>query len=182
MDAKKPKMPHTKGELWMILASLVMAGMGLPAIFAGEILGWAATGLFLLCAAALVLAPRFRAKQAAQPKDLLAIDDTGVRRFLADGRSEALAWAELREVSIVTTADGPYAEDVFVVLRGAGEGGVMVGQGLAIEHKLLEELQRRLPDLDNEAIIRAMGSTQEARFVVWPPQPKTAAEAEPARA
>ncbi|HEY4371129.1 MAG TPA: hypothetical protein VGN52_04360 [Burkholderiales bacterium] len=166
----------------MILASLIMAAVGLPMIFAGQLAGWAATGLFLLCAAVLVAMPRFRARQTALPRDLLAIDDTGIRRILGDGRGEALAWADLSEVMILTTADGPFAEDVFFVLRGAGEAGVMVGQGLAVEHHLLEELQRRLPDLDNEAVIRAMGSTQEARFVVWPPQPYATTEEAPATA
>lgn len=30
-----------------------------------------------------------------------------------DGTTESVAWADLRGVEIVTTADGPWAEDVF---------------------------------------------------------------------
>jgi len=87
---------------------------------------------------------------------------------------ESIAWDALAEVSIITTSDGPFADDVFFALQNADGSGVLVPQGLAVEHELLKELQTRLPDMDNEAIIRAMGSATEARFVLWPPQDKQA--------
>jgi len=104
----------------------------------------------------------------------LTVDDWGVRRKLGAGKEakeEALAWEKIAEVSIITTSDGPFAEDVFFALRGSDGTGVLVAQSLAVEHGMLKQLQTRLPDLDNEAIVRAMGSTTEARFILWPPQP-----------
>jgi hypothetical protein len=56
------------------------------------------------------------------------IDDRGVRRELANGKVEAVAWDDLEEVCVLTTADGPFAEDVFFVLAGRG-GGCVVPQG-----------------------------------------------------
>src|SRR5205809_669935 len=94
------------------------------------------------------------------------IDDRGVRRHLADGTREQVAWDDLMEVWIVTTSDGPFAEDVFFVLVGRGDTGCVVPQGAAESGSLLERLQR-LPGFDNEAVVRAMSSAEDARFVCW---------------
>jgi len=94
------------------------------------------------------------------------VDDQGVRRELADGKVESVAWEELVEVSILTTCDGPFAEDVFFLLEGRDGTGCVVPQGAPESATLLERLQR-LPDFDNQAVIRAMSNTTEERFVCW---------------
>jgi hypothetical protein len=94
------------------------------------------------------------------------IDDHGVRRELADGKVEQVAWDDLREVAVLTTGDGPFAEDVFFVLAGQGGTGCVIPQSTPESSQLLEQLQR-LPGFDNEAFIRAMGSTTDATFVCW---------------
>ncbi|MDB5806692.1 MAG: hypothetical protein JWN73_4014 [Betaproteobacteria bacterium] len=167
-------MRHTRSEVLIFILSLLFVAGGVAGIRRGELMGWEVAGFFGLCAAVMVAAPWLRKRREKRMAQSLTIDDWGVRRTLGTGKEEALAWAELTEVMILTTADGPFAEDVFFMLRGAGDTGVLVGQELAMQHKLLDALQARLPDLDNEAIIRAMGSTEEARFVVWPPQTKQA--------
>ncbi|MGZ3420651.1 MAG: hypothetical protein ACXVEF_05760 [Polyangiales bacterium] len=93
------------------------------------------------------------------------VDTLGVRRTLRDGSVESIAWASLDEVAIVTTSEGPFAEDVFYVLR-EGDHGVVVSQEAATEIALLDWLQR-LPGFRNEAVIEAMGSVDDARFVCW---------------
>ena len=42
------------------------------------------------------------------------VDSNGVRRSLGDGQEEAITWASLDAVVIVTTDQGPYLEDVFL--------------------------------------------------------------------
>jgi hypothetical protein len=93
------------------------------------------------------------------------IDDWGVRRLDASG--EAVAWADLIGVEILTTDEGPYNEDLFWLLEGAGGKGVAVSGGLAQESGLLSALQVRLPGFDNDAVIRAAGSIEAARFTAW---------------
>jgi hypothetical protein len=99
----------------------------------------------------------------AQPID---IDDHGVRRVLPDGKVERVSWYGLREVAVLTTSDGPFAEDVFFVLAGQDGTGCVVPQGAPESTQLLERLQR-LPAFDNDALIRAMSSTGNATFVCW---------------
>jgi hypothetical protein len=96
----------------------------------------------------------------------IRIDDRGVDRELANGKVEEVAWDDLEEVSVLTTADGPFAEDVFFVLAGRDGTGCVVPQSAPESGQLLELLQR-LSGFDNEAFIHAMGSTGEARFVCW---------------
>ena len=69
------------------------------------------------------------------------------------------------EVVIVTTDDGPFADDVFWVLR-CGDREEVIPDGSPASANLLETLQK-LPGFDNEAVIKAMMCTDNARFVVW---------------
>ena len=96
----------------------------------------------------------------------VTFDDSGVRRVTPDGRVEEVLWDELVEVRIVTTSEGPFAEDVFWLLVGAdGNNGVAV-PGSAATDDLLDRLQA-LPGFDNEQMILAMGSSDEAQFLCW---------------
>jgi hypothetical protein len=93
-------------------------------------------------------------------------DDMGVRRVTPDGRTEEVLWDDLVEVGIVTTTDGPFTDDVYWLLVGAdGKNGVAV-PGSAVKDALLDRLQA-LPGFDNEQMILAMGSTDEAQFLCW---------------
>jgi hypothetical protein len=81
------------------------------------------------------------------------------------GRRNAVSWAALESVRVVTTGSGPFAPDVFWVLEGGGTKCV-VPLGASGEPELLERLQA-LPGFDNEAFIKAMGSSEDASFPVW---------------
>ncbi|MGV9413346.1 hypothetical protein ACWDOP_25880 [Nocardia sp. NPDC003693] len=93
------------------------------------------------------------------------INDTFVRRTLANGRVEEVAWTELAEVRIITTADGPFAEDVFFVLIGATGKGCVVPHSAA-DTGFLARLQA-LPGFDNEKVIEAMMSVADRQLLVW---------------
>lgn len=93
------------------------------------------------------------------------INDTYVRRTLANGRVEEVAWTELAEVRIITTADGPFAEDVFFVLIGATGKGCVVPHSAA-DTAFLARLQA-LPGFDNDKVIEAMVSVADRQLLVW---------------
>jgi hypothetical protein len=102
------------------------------------------------------------------PGHPIHIDDHGVRRELPDGKVEHVAWGDLREVAVLTTGDGPFAEDVFFVLAGQDGTGCVIPQSAPESSQLLE----RLPGFDNEALIRAMSSTDDATFICWRRSPR----------
>lgn len=100
-------------------------------------------------------------------EDQITITEDGVSRVRPDGVEEKIRWDDLHEVSVLTTDEVPWQEDVYFLLIGAdGKAGCAVPQSSKGCDQLLKRLQE-LPGFDNEAVIRAMGSTSDAKFVCW---------------
>jgi hypothetical protein len=95
----------------------------------------------------------------------VAFDDERVVRRLPDGKEESVRWDDLQEVQIITTDEGPFVDDVFWLLLGSSGGCVVPSETEGTE-ALLDRLQQ-LPGFDNEAVIRAMGTTSNDRFLCW---------------
>lgn len=93
------------------------------------------------------------------------ITDRFVRRTLDNGRIEEVGWQELTEVRIITTADGPFADDVFFVLIGVRGNGCVVPHSAA-SHEFLCRLQQ-LPGFDHEKVIEAMCTVADRQFLLW---------------
>jgi hypothetical protein len=95
----------------------------------------------------------------------VSFDAAGVTYISPDGAVRRMVWSHLQDVELVTTADGPFTEDVFWVLRGAG-ATVSVPQSADGSDALLARLQK-LPGFDSRAVIAAMSSAGEAHFPCW---------------
>ena len=110
---------------------------------------------------------RLFGRKPTQPvaNSIVAFDAQRIIRTMPDGTQEVVRWDDLAEVSIVTTDDGPFTDDVFWVLSGSSSGCLVPSEAQGIK-ALLSRLQE-LPGFDNEAVIRAMGSTSNATFVCW---------------
>lgn len=96
----------------------------------------------------------------------VSVDDTGVRRRLADGSEEAVAWTELQSVMVRVIPDGPWNEDVFFMLVGNDGKGTAVPSGDPAADALIERLQT-LPGFDNDKFIEAMTTDADQAYVVW---------------
>ena len=97
--------------------------------------------------------------------DTVTFDDERIVRTMQNGRQETIRWSELRNVTIMTTDEGPFEDDVFWVLSGTQTGCLVPSEAEGMK-ELLPRLQQ-LPGFDNEAVIRAMGSTANERFLCW---------------
>lgn len=75
-------------------------------------------------------------------------------------------WSDLESVAIRTTDAGPWEEDVFWLFR-LHDGGLLELPGALLTGRYLEVLQAQLDALDNEKVIRAMGSTEPRLFRIW---------------
>ncbi len=101
------------------------------------------------------------------PLDRVSFSDQEVAHVRPDGVEEKIRWDDLHEVGILTTDEGPCQEDVFfMLLDRERSGGCSVPQSCEGIKELLHRLQQ-LPGFDNEAVIKAMTSTSNARFVCW---------------
>ena len=54
-----------------------------------------------------------RRPRPVRQAEIVTFDDERVTRTMTDGRVEQVRWADLREIVIVTTNEGPFVEDVF---------------------------------------------------------------------
>lgn len=96
----------------------------------------------------------------------VTVDDTGVRRVLADGSEESVTWEQLASVVIRVIPEGPWKEDVFLMLAGPDGTGTAVPSGDPAADALIERLQT-LPGFDNERFIEAMTTDADEAYVVW---------------
>ena len=150
-----------------ILSVLLAAFAVARAIRTGQ--EWGTAILLSVFSVAYTFVPwarRARIEREERRAGTLTIDDWGVTRVAGELR-EAVAWADLVWVRIYTTGAGPSVEDVFFALGGADGKGCLVPHGLAVRSKLLDALQERLSGVDNEQVIRAMGSANDAYFTIW---------------
>jgi hypothetical protein len=92
-------------------------------------------------------------------------DDAGIHAAFADGKGWTIGWDELERVILRTTDEGPFVDDVIWMLQ-TPRGVYGVPQGVEGESALLERLQA-LPGFDNQAVISAMMSTENAVFPCW---------------
>ena len=99
------------------------------------------------------------------PRPLVTFDEVGVRRCVPRGEDEYVRWDDLQAVTIVTTDEGPWVEDVYWLLAGAGGRGCAIANG-AMPPDLLARLQE-LEGFDHRAVIDAMGSCDDASFSCW---------------
>ncbi len=110
-----------------------------------------------------------RSDKKLQPESqyIVSVSDTGLECQRPDGKTERVTWDGLQAVVVETTEWGPFVPDVFWVLIGnAPEEGCVFPQGATGEQAAVERLQQ-LSGFDNEALIRAMGSTNNATFLCW---------------
>jgi hypothetical protein len=94
-----------------------------------------------------------------------SVSDSGVCCQHPTGLLESVSWDKLRAVLIETSDAGPFGSDVFWILVGEDSGCVIL-LGATGEDVLLKRLQA-LKDFDNTAVIQAMSSSENQRFLCW---------------
>ena len=109
----------------------------------------------------------FLRRQKPKTPDRVTFTDDAVTRVRSDGVEETIRWNDVHEVGILTTDEGPLQEDVyFLLIASDRKSGCAVPQSSDGSKQLLERLQQ-FPGFDNEAVIKAMCSTSDAKFVCW---------------
>jgi hypothetical protein len=158
---------HTRSDAYAIAGSAAIAIGGVLAIRSGDNVGWWILAAFICTAAVYLARPWFLSEERVRDDESIDISSWGVRRSGENGLRESVAWNDLTEVAVLTTAGGSFTEDVFIVMRGLGNDGVVVPHTLAVESGVLTELQSRLPDFDNETFVSALQCKRDDVFVVW---------------
>jgi len=105
-------------------------------------------------------------RRAAATTVELVVDDWGVRRRLADGRHEEVAWSELVEVRAVVLPRGPWGDRIRFVLDGGGERGCIVPSSPAESAGLFPALAR-LRGFDHAALNAVLDGQRSGSTQLW---------------
>ena len=95
----------------------------------------------------------------------IALDKQDIKLSYRGKEKQAMNWADLKEVAIVTTDEGPFRCDFYWILCGTSSK-MVIPKGAIGESQLLQELQQ-LPNFDNEAVILACTSADNNSFTCW---------------
>lgn len=97
----------------------------------------------------------------------LRIDELGVRRLLADGRSEEIDWPEVTEIEVFRTDHGPHGPaGGMVMLSGGSTRGSLVPLDRVEDSGLLERLAG-LPGFSLRGMSEALAAAAPSSAVVW---------------
>jgi hypothetical protein len=130
--------------------------------------GWLVVSLFAIPVIVLASARNRSRRTALRVSTVeLSLDEFGVRRQLADGRTEAVDWNEITEVAVLTARTGPYRESGgVVILAGDLERGCLVPIDQVADSSLLERLQQ-LPGFDVNRFAQALLEKPPRRTTCW---------------
>ena len=106
-------------------------------------------------------------EERKQPEDYydISITDEYVKVEHPKRNIEEIKWNEIEEISIVTTDEGPFLPDVWLMLIGNGKGCSMP-QG-APKHDEVYDIVSKYDGFDFEEVIKAATSTDNAKFELW---------------
>ena len=99
----------------------------------------------------------------------VSVDEEEDRILLVEGgQRKGLSWREVDVVWVVTTSQGPLAEDLFLELEGSqGSARIKIPSGAAGFDQLLQSIGDRLPGFDFDVVVDAAARSEEAEHVVW---------------
>ncbi len=87
--------------------------------------------------------------------------------FCPGEKTRRMFWNDLCAIVIETTDEGPWMEDVYFMLFSDDlEKSFGIPQCAEGSQELLEKLMQ-LPNFNEEAVIKAMGSTVNQSFLCW---------------
>lgn len=130
---------------------------------------------FVLIALALVITffiLRKMKRQSFVDKDdgtyQIKFNEDGIELIKPDGQRQSVLWENLTLIAIRTTDQGPVNPDVFwQFYTGSEDPEIVFPQGAVGDKDLLESMPQRLAGFDYQEVIHAMGSTDNALFVIW---------------
>lgn len=155
-------------QLAYLAAAALIAALALRAGWLASPLGWALIAALAVAAFWLIRAAAAAAALRAErmAPGVVEISERRVGYYGPVGGG-FVSLDELESIEIRTTADGPWAEDLFWLLHPPpGEETLIIPNGARGADQLLPAFAG-LPGFDHQQVLRAMGSTDAASFVLW---------------
>lgn len=167
--------PEVRALFWRhheLIISVGLCALGVWSILYGD---WLLKGLGAVLAlfgggVAWTAWRRTRLTTAAQDgPGVVEVDERQITYFTPSGGG-AVSINDLARVTIVTSDQGPFLEDVHWLLEENGGNTVLIPNSAEGAAQLFDALSP-LKGVDFEAAIRAMASTTNDSFVIWAKEP-----------
>jgi hypothetical protein len=102
------------------------------------------------------------------PESLVVVttDEEAIQAIYPDGAIHRVGWKEIATVFIETNDSGPWGADFWWVFEGS-DGRCAYPQGATGDEEVLKVVGGKLEGFNWDAVIRANGSTTNARFICW---------------
>jgi hypothetical protein len=150
-------------RLFTLLVSAVFVAIGIGTIRAGESLGWFATAFFGLCFLVAAFEPWLPKRRTSCPYRLLITPDE-VACEHPKRKRESIRWEDVNRVWYVTTSDGPWLPDEWILFEGEN-GGCSFPTEVSNMDAVWDALEARFPGFDYGPMIR--GGTDDAKHLCW---------------
>ncbi len=100
-----------------------------------------------------------------ESKWLVEINRTEIRTIDYEGLETKCKINDISQIIIETNDTGPWGTDIWWKILGK-EGFLSIPGGATGESEMLENFQK-FPGFNNEELIKAMSSTDNAEFICW---------------
>src|SRR4029453_14517648 len=157
-------------RLFTLVVSAVFVEIGVLVIADGRPPGWLVAGFFGLCLLVAVFEP-WLSKPKVECEYRLVITPDDVACEPPKRARGGVRWEAFERVWVVTTSDGPWRPDQWLLLEG-GHGGCSVPNEAIDFDSIWDELKRRFAGFDYGPLIS--GGTDDARHLCWDRQSSTA--------
>ena len=150
-------------RLLTLLVSAVFVACGVGLTLAGEPFGLLVAGFFGLCLLVALFERRLPQPHAASDYRLLVTNDE-VACEHPQRQRESIRWDAVTRIWFVTTSDGPWLPDHWILLEGE-HGGCSFPTDARGFDDIWDELKQRFAGFDYGPLIR--GGTDEAKHLCW---------------
>lgn len=108
-----------------------------------------------------------RKEPRKQPEEyyVITITDESVKVKHPKRKTEQINWKDIEEIAVVTTDEGPFLPDVWLVLMGK-DSGCTLPQG-APKYDEVFDIISKYEGFKFDEYIKSASSTGNARFDVW---------------
>jgi hypothetical protein len=150
-------------RLFTLFVSAAFSVIGVWMIATGDSSGWSVAGFFGLCLLVAVFEPWVPNPHVSSGFQLLITEDE-IACEHAKRKRESIRWEDVNCIWFVTTSDGPWLPDHWILLEG-DNGGCSFPTEAAGFDGIWDELKRRFTGFDYQPLIR--GGTEDAKHLCW---------------
>jgi hypothetical protein len=150
-------------RLFTLIVSALFTAEGVWMIASGNSTGWGLAGFFGLCLLIAIFEPWFSRSQVSSEYRLLITQDEAACEHPKRPR-ESIRWEEVTRIWYVTTSDGPWYPDQWILLEGDNVGCSFPTEAIGFD-AMWDVFKQRFAGFDYEPLIH--GGTDDARHLCW---------------